>query len=86
MALGLLRSGGMAKERPAGAKAPRRDYQWVILVARGQSDLYTHLRDALRGDPKVQVTLDRRDNDSRNPPWVNERLRAHGAVVIRVPG
>ena len=85
MALGLLCSGGMGKERPAGANAGRRDYQWVILVARDQSDLYTHLRDALRGDPKVQVTLDRRSSDSRNPPWVNERLRAHGAVVIRMP-
>ena len=75
----------MGKERPAGANAPRRDYQWVILVARDQRDLYAHLRDALRGDPKVQVTLDRRENDSRNQPWVNERLRTHGAVVIRIP-
>jgi hypothetical protein len=86
MALGLLGSAGMAKERPSGAKAPRRDYLWVILVARDQAELYTHLRDALRGDPKVQVTLDRRENDSRNPRWVNERLRTHGAVVIRIPG
>jgi hypothetical protein len=85
MALGLLCSIRMGKERPAGANAPRRDYQWVILVARDQSDLYAHLRDALRGDPKVQVMLDRRDNDSRNQPWVNERLRSHGAVVIRIP-
>ena len=76
----------MGKERPAWANVPRRDCQCVILVARGQSDLYTHLRAALRGDPKVQVTLDRRDNDSRNPPWVNERLRTSGAVVIRIPG
>ena len=86
MALGLLGSGGMERERPAGANAPRRDYQWVILVAREESDLYAHLRDALRGDRKVQVTLDRRHDDSRNPPWVNERLRSHGAVVIRIPG
>jgi hypothetical protein len=76
----------MGKECPARTDVPRRDYQWVILVARDQSDLYTHLRDALRGDPKVQVTLDRRDNDSRNPPWVNKRLRTSGAVVIRIPG
>ena len=75
----------MGKERPAGANVPRRDYQWVILVAQDQSDLYAHLRDALRGDPKVQVTLDRRGDDSRNQPWVNERLRSHGAVVIRIP-
>ena len=69
VALGLLASGGMANEGPAGANAPRREYQWVILVARDQSDLYAHLRNALRGDPKVQVTLDRRDSDSRNQPW-----------------
>jgi hypothetical protein len=85
MALGLLHSVSMGKEPPAGPNASRRDYQWVILVARDQSDLYAHLRNALRGDPKVQVTLDRRDNDSRNQPWVNERLRTHGAVVIRIP-
>jgi hypothetical protein len=76
----------MGKEHPAGANAPRRDYQWVILVARNQSDLFTHLCDALGRDPKVQVTLDRRENDSRNPPWVNERLRTNGSVVIRIPG
>lgn len=86
MALGLLTSGGMAKEQPSGVKAPRRDYQWVILVARDQADLYRHLRDALRSDPKVQVMLDRRKDDSRNPEWINERLRTHGAVVIRIPG
>ena len=86
MALRLLAFQGMAREHPAGAKAPRRDYQWVILVAPDQADLYSHLRDALRSDPKVQVIRDRRKNDSRNPAWVNERLRAHGAVVIRIPG
>ncbi len=85
MAPGLLSSGGMAREHPSKAKAPHREYQWVILVARDQTDLYAHLRDALRGDPKVRVTLDRRANDLRNPRWVNERLRSHGAVVIRIP-
>ena len=85
MALGLLSSVGMAMEHPSGAKAPRRNYQWVILVAQDQADLYEHLRDALRRDPKVQVVRDRRENDSRNPAWVNERLRTHGAVVIRIP-
>jgi hypothetical protein len=74
----------MAEESSSKAKAPRRDYGWVILVARDQRDLYAHLRAALRGDPKVHVTLDRRQDDSRNPTWVNERLRTHGAVVIRV--
>jgi hypothetical protein len=76
----------MAKDRPPDPSNPPRDYHWVILVARDQSDLYAHLQDALRGDPKVRVTLDRRGSDSRNPPWVNERLRTHGAVVIRIPG
>ncbi|HET8576577.1 MAG TPA: hypothetical protein VFO18_05735 [Methylomirabilota bacterium] len=56
----------------------------MILVARDQRDLYSHLRAALRGDPKVQVTLDRRQDGSRNSAWVNDRLRSHGAVVIRV--
>lgn len=74
----------MAEESPSKARAPRRDYRWVILVARDQHDLYAHLRGALRGDPKVQVTLDRRQDGSRNSAWVNERLRSHGAVVIRV--
>jgi hypothetical protein len=37
-------------------------------------------------DPKAQVILDRRENDSRNPAWVNEQLRAHETVVIRIPG
>lgn len=86
MALRLLTFEGMAREHQAGVNAPRRDYQWVILVAPDQADLYSHLRDALRGDPKVQVIRDRRKNDSRNPAWVNERLRTHGAVVIRIPG
>lgn len=85
MALSLLTSAGMTEESPSRAKAPLREYRWVILVARDQAELYEHLRAALRGDPKVRVTLDRRENDSRNPPWVNERLRTHGAVVIRIP-
>ncbi len=74
----------MAEENPSGAKAPLREYR-VILVAQGQTDLYTHLRVALQGDPKVRVILDRRESDARNPRWVNERLRTHGAVVIRIP-
>jgi len=75
----------MAEENLSGAKAPLREYRWVILVAQGQTDLYTHLRIALQGDPKVRVILDRRESDARNPRWVNERLRTHGAVVIRIP-
>jgi hypothetical protein len=76
----------MAVEHPLVAKAPRRDCRWVVLVAGDEVGVYSHLRDALRNDPKVQVILDRHENHSRNPEWVNERLRAHEAVVIRIPG
>ena len=76
----------MAQEHPSGVKVPQCDCRWVVLVARDQAELYTHLRDALRSDPKVQVIEDRRENDSRNPGWINERLLTHGAVVIRIPG
>jgi hypothetical protein len=86
MASGLLKFNCMAKEHPSGAKATRPDYRWVVLVARDQADLYRHLRNALWRDEKVRVIRDRRENDSRNPAWVNERLRSHGAVVIRIPG
>jgi hypothetical protein len=57
--------------------------RWIVLVAAGQLDLYEHLRHAFRADRQVEVTLDRRSNPRRNPPWVIERLRTHGAAVIR---
>lgn len=57
--------------------------EWLILVASDQPDLYVYLRQAFAGDPKVEVRLDRRTDDSRNPPSISERLRTHGAVVIR---
>jgi hypothetical protein len=57
--------------------------RWLIVVARGQTDLYTHLVQAFSGDSKVQVILDRRKDDSRNAPQVTHRLRTHGAVIIR---
>ena len=57
--------------------------RWIVLVATGQQDLYEHLRHAFRADRQVEVVLDRRDDTRRNPPWVIERLRTHGAAVIR---
>jgi hypothetical protein len=57
--------------------------RWLIVVARGQADLYAHLVQAFARDTKVRVILDRRKDDSRNSPEVTHRLRTHGAVIIR---
>ena len=57
--------------------------QWLILVARDQTDLFAHLVRAFARDDKVQILLDRRRDYSRNPPGMAERLRTHGAAVIR---
>jgi hypothetical protein len=57
--------------------------QWLILVAKDQADLYGHLVRAFSRDDKVQILLDRRRDFSRNPPGMEERLRTHGAAVIR---
>jgi hypothetical protein len=57
--------------------------QWLILVAKDQPDLYGHLVRAFSRDDKVQILLDRRRDYSRNPPGMEERLRIHGAAVIR---
>ena len=57
--------------------------RWLIVVARGQADLYTHLVQAFSRDSKVRVILDRRKDDSRNSPEITHRLRTHGAVIIR---
>jgi hypothetical protein len=57
--------------------------RWLIVVARGQTDLYAHLAQAFSRDGKVRVILDRRKDDSRNSPQVTHRLRTHGAVIIR---
>lgn len=59
------------------------DKRWLIVVARGQADLFTHLTQAFSRDSKVRVVLDRRKDDSRNSPQVTHRLRTHGAVIIR---
>lgn len=52
-------------------------------MARGQTDLHAHLVQAFSRDSKVRVILDRRKDDTRNPPEVAHRLRTHGAVIIR---
>ncbi len=57
--------------------------RWLIVVARGQAELYAHLLQAFSRDTKVRVVLDRRKDDSRNSPQVTHRLRTHGAVIIR---
>jgi hypothetical protein len=57
--------------------------RWLIVVARGQAELYAHLVQAFSRDTKVRVVLDRRKDDSRNSPQVTHRLRTHGAVIIR---
>ena len=57
--------------------------RWIVVVARGQADLYSHLVQAFSRDSKVRVILDRRKDDSRNSPQVTHRLRTHGAVIIR---
>ena len=60
--------------------------RWLIVVARGQTELYAHLVQAFSRDDKVKVILDRRKDDSRNSPQVTHRLRTHGAVIIRQTG
>ncbi len=67
------------KHHLAGQSAKR----WLIVVARGQTDLYSHLVQAFARDPKVRVILDRRKDDTRNSPQVTHRLRTQGAVIIR---
>jgi len=59
--------------------------EWIILVARDQDDLFAHLERAFARDSKVEIIQDRRKDYRRNPPGVEERLRIHGAVVVRRP-
>ena len=68
------------KEPPTNGQPTKR---WLVVVARGQADLYAHLVQAFSRDGKVRVILDRRKDDSRNSPEVAHRLRTHGAVIIR---
>ena len=70
-----------ARQRPH--RSVRDSAQWLILVAKDQVDLYGHLVRAFSRDDKVEILLDRRKDYSRNPPGMEERLRIHGAAVIR---
>ena len=86
MALSLLRLGRAMKPTSDPEKHPvngQANKRWLIVVARGQADLYAHLVQAFSRDGKVRVILDRRKDDSRNSPQVTHRLRTHGAVIIR---
>ena len=57
--------------------------QWIVLVARDQPDLLAHLARAFARDRKVEIIMDRRRDYRRNPPGMEDRLRTHGAAVIR---
>lgn len=56
--------------------------RWLVVVARGQTELYAHLVQAFATDDKVRVIVDRRQDDSRNSPQIAHRLRTHGVVII----
>jgi hypothetical protein len=58
---------------------PQPACRWIILVARGQDDLYEHLVRALQHDKQVKVVMDRRKDVKRNPPGVAESLRTRGS-------
>ncbi len=57
--------------------------RWIILVARDEPDLFAHLARAFAEDAKVEIIMDRRKDFSRNPPGMEDRLRIHGAAVVR---
>jgi hypothetical protein len=64
------------------AQAAGEAKRWLIVVARGQTELYAHLVHAFAADDKVRVIIDRRQDDSRNSPQIAHRLRTHGVVII----
>jgi hypothetical protein len=74
------RSSAVAKPTSRSSESGR---EWIILVARDQGDLFSHLERAFARDSKVEIILDRRKDYRRNPSGVEERLRIHGAVVVR---
>jgi hypothetical protein len=82
--LGRVPTGADTLE-PVGSTSSGAAVRWVILVARNQPDLLVHLETAFATDEKVEIVIDRRSDDSRNPPWLEERLRIHGAAVVRRP-
>jgi hypothetical protein len=76
------RSPGAARADPAKRED---EAPWIILVARDQPDLFRHLAQAFAGDDKIEIIVDRRKDLRRNPPGVEERLRIHGAAVVKRP-
>ncbi len=66
-----------------GAGPPASAGRWIVLVARGQEDLYRHLLGAFQADAQVEVLMDRRRNLRRNPAAIIDRLRTQGVAVIR---
>jgi hypothetical protein len=80
--LGRVPTGADTLE-PVGSTSSEAAGQWVVLVARNQPDLLEHLETAFATDEKVQIVIDRRSDYSRNPPGLEERLRIHGAAVVR---
>jgi len=75
--------GGAGLEPPRSSSSEGQAAQWLILVAKDQGDLFSHLVRAFSRDEKVQILMDRRKDYSRNPPGMEDRLRTHGAAVIR---
>ncbi len=66
------------------SSTPRRSpSRWIILVARGEDELYEHLRDAFQHDKEVEVIMDSQNNPRRNPAGVDESLRTRGVAIIR---
>jgi len=59
------------------------DGRWIILIARGEDELYEHLSSVFESDRKVEVVMDRRRNERRDSAKVAEGLRARGVAVIR---
>ena len=57
--------------------------QWIVLVSRDQPALHAHLTRAFCRDQKVEIVLDRRKDDRKNPAWLDDRLRMQGAAVLR---
>jgi hypothetical protein len=74
-----------SRSKPSGPSESIQSAEWIILVARDQGELFTHLERAFARDSKVQIIVDRRKDYRRNPPGVEERLRIHGAVVVKRP-
>jgi hypothetical protein len=68
---------------PSGTPSPSSSSRWIILVARGQHDLFEHLVRAFQFDSQVEVVMDRRKDLHQNPSRVVAALQFGGAAVIR---